>query len=67
MTTVPRVTKRLYNIKEAAEYLGRSKWGVRRLIWDGNLPHVRHGRRVHLDVADMDTFIERNKIIEQAS
>ena len=27
--------KRLFNLKEAAVYLGRWEWGVRRLIWSG--------------------------------
>ena len=40
--------KRLFNMKEAALYLGRSEWGVRRLIWSGDLPYIRQGRRVHL-------------------
>jgi excisionase family DNA binding protein len=66
MSQTPRVTKRLYSIEEAAQYLGRSEWGIRRLIWEGQLPHIRHGRRVHLDVGDMDMFIERNKVVEQA-
>ncbi len=45
-------------------YLGRSDWSVRHLIWGGNLPFVRSGRRVHLDVRDMDAYIEQNKVIE---
>ena len=53
--------KRLFDIKEAATYLGRSSWAVRRLIWSGALPEVRTGKRVHLDIQDMDSFIERNK------
>lgn len=56
--------KRLYRIDEAAEYLGRSTWSVRRLIWAGELPAVRHGRRVHVDVQDMEVFIDRNKFRE---
>ena len=32
--------KRLFNLSEAAAYLGRSTWSVRRLIWDGALPSV---------------------------
>jgi excisionase family DNA binding protein len=59
--------KRLYDIKEAATYLGRSAWAVRRLIWSGALPEVRTGRRVHLDIQDMDSFIERNKSKEEES
>ncbi len=53
--------KRLYSLPEAATYLGRSTWSVRRLIWNGALPQVRAGGRVHVDVRDMDEFIERNK------
>jgi excisionase family DNA binding protein len=58
--------KRLYSILEAAEYLGRSSWSVRRLIWQGELPSVRARGRVHVDVEDMDTFIERNKVREES-
>jgi len=60
-----KVTKRLYSVPEAAIYLGRSPWSVRRLLWSGELPQVRAGRRVHLDVRDMDEFIERNKVSGQ--
>ncbi len=65
MTPQAKLLKRLYNIPEAAVYLGRSTWSVRRLIWDGQLPSVRAGGRVHLDVQDLDQFIERNKVTEQ--
>ena len=54
--------KRLYSIPEAATYLGRSVWSVRELIWNGHLPSVRVGRRVHLDIIDLDQWIERNKV-----
>ena len=54
--------KRLYSIPEAATYLGRSVWSVRELIWNGSLPSVRMGRRVHLDIIDLDRWIERNKV-----
>lgn len=53
--------KRLYSITEAAHYLGRSAWSVRRLVWAGELPCVRGGRRVHVDVKDMEQFIEQHK------
>ncbi len=58
--------KRLFTLAEAATYLGRSTWSVRRLIWSGELPSVRAGGRVHIDVKDMDEFIERNKERESA-
>jgi len=54
--------KRLYSIPEAAEYLGRSVWSVRELIWKGSLPSVREGRRVHLDIFDLERWIEMNKV-----
>ncbi len=37
--------KRLYSIKEAAVYLGRSEWPIREMIWAGKLPYVKDGRR----------------------
>jgi excisionase family DNA binding protein len=55
------VSKRLYNIKEAGRYLGRSPWTIRRLIRDGVLREVRQGRRVMIDLVDMDLFIEKYK------
>mgnify|MGYP001769584139 CR=1 FL=1 len=55
--------KRLYTLKEAAEYLGRSVWGVRELIWSQVIPVVKqHGeRKMYLDIKDLDSFIEKNK------
>ena len=57
--------KRLYTLKEAADYLGRSVWGVRDLIWSQSIPVVKqHGsRKQYLDVNDLDEFIERNKAV----
>ena len=60
--TASLVHKRLYSVAEAAMYLGRSEWAVRRLIWAGELPEVRTGRRVHVDLHDLDRFIERHKL-----
>jgi excisionase family DNA binding protein len=67
MNSQVRVTKRLYSIDEAALYLGRSEWEIRRLIWAGKLPQVRCGKRVHIDIEDMAKFIENNKIVEKPS
>ena len=55
------LTKRLYDLKEAATYLGRPVFSVRTLIWKGALPYVKDGRRFYLDIVDMDTYVERNK------
>ena len=58
-TCIPK--KRLYTIKEAAEYLGRPVWGVRELIWSGKIPAIQDGRKQYLDIFDLDRYIERFK------
>ena len=59
------VPKRLYTIPEAAHYLGRTVWSVRELIWQGDLRAVKVGRRIHLDLQDLNAFIERHKVQEK--
>jgi len=61
------IEKRLYSIKEAAIYLGRSPWGIRELQWRGKLPFVKVGRRIHFDINDLDSFIEKNKVVNELS
>lgn len=56
-----RVPKRLYSVEEAGIYLGRTAWAVREMIYAGKLPCIKDGRRVLLDVRDLDTWIDRNK------
>lgn len=56
-----RIDKRLYSIKDAAEYLGRSIWSIREMIWAGKLPYVKDGRRILLDINDIDDWITENK------
>jgi len=58
--------KRLFTLAEAATYLGRSIWSVRRLIWNGDIPQVRSAGRVHVDIKDMDEFIDKHKEQEVA-
>ena len=60
------VEKRLYSVKEAGKYLGRSPWAIRHLIWSGELPQVRQGRRVFVDIQDLENFVERFKVVEAA-
>ncbi len=55
------IQKRLLTVKEAAVYLGRSVYGVRGLIWAGKLPYVRFDKRIHLDICDLEKFVEENK------
>jgi len=56
--------KRLYTVNESAVYLGRTPWAIRHLVWRGVLPSVQIGRRIQIDVQDLDTLIERCKIAE---
>ena len=55
--------KRLYTLKEAAHYLGRSVYGMRELVWARKIPVVLPpgGRKIYLDKIDLDNFIENNK------
>lgn len=57
--------KRLYTLKEAATYLGRSEWGMRELAWAGRIPVVKPegGRRIFFDIEDLEDFITQNKSI----
>lgn len=53
--------KRLYSIGESAVYLGRSVCAVREMLWAGKMPYVKDGRRILLDINDMNAWIDRNK------
>ena len=57
--------KRLYTLKEAAHYLGRSVWGMRDLVWAQVIPVVmqRGSRKMYFDINDLDAFIEKNKAV----
>ena len=64
-TQGPNLSKRLYTLKEAAQYLGRSEWGMRELIWAGKIPVVREegGRKIFIDILDLVAYVERNKAV----
>ncbi len=56
-----RPAKRLFDIKEAAEYLGRTVGALREMLYAGKMPFVRDGRRILIDIHDMDAWIDRSK------
>lgn len=74
-TTAERITPRLLNMRQAAAYLGCSFWTTRDYVLQGLIPVVdmpplraREGdrqrkalRRVLIDRADLDAFIESRK------
>ena len=53
--------KRLFTVKEASVYLGRTIPSIRELYWSGQIPVVKVGRRTHFDLVDLDRFVERHK------
>ena len=54
---------RLLSLKKAAEYLGLTTWAMRERIWAGEIPVIRFngGRKMFIDVQDVEQFIEQNK------
>ena len=56
------ISKRLYSVNEASIYLGRTVWAVREMLWAGKLPYIKDGRRILLDIQDMNAWVEKNKI-----
>ena len=56
------VVKRLYTLKDAAAYLGRPVYGVRALIWKGRLPVIQDGRKMYIDLHDLELYINRSKM-----
>jgi len=59
------VRKRLFTLKESGNYLGRSEWGMRDLIWKQIIPVVKQpgSRKIYIDITDLDGFIEKNKSV----
>ncbi len=57
-----QIKKRLFSLKDAAAYLGRPVYGVRSLVWSGKLPVIQDGRKMYVDVNDLDLYITRSKV-----
>ena len=58
--------KPLKSVEEAAGLLGISPWTVRSYIREGKLKPVRIGRRVLVEEAELERFIERSKREQEA-
>ena len=54
---------RLVSLKDASDYSGLSVWTLRERIWSGDLPVVRFngGRKMFIDILDLEDLIARNK------
>ena len=62
---IPR--KRLYDLKEAAEYLGRPLYSIRMLIYDRLLPIVKDkptSRKMYVDLFDLEKFVDERRGFE---
>ncbi len=57
----PLSCARLLDLPAAAHYLSLSYWTIRDMVSRGEIPHVRAGRRVLIDLRDLDCWIDRNK------
>ena len=56
------MSRRLLTVREAAKYIGRTESAVRELVWNEKLPHIRSDRRVMLDIRDLDSWIDANRV-----
>ena len=56
---------RLMPLKDAAQWLGLTVWAMRERIWAGQIPVVQFpgGRKMYVDVQDLEAFIQNNKRI----
>jgi hypothetical protein len=55
---------RLVAVETAGTIIGLGKWRIRSLVYSGELPYVRLGRRVMIDIRDIELFIESHKTRE---
>ena len=55
------LSPRLLRVQDAAKYLGSTVHFIRSQVWLDQLPHLRLGKRILIDRADLDTLIERQK------
>lgn len=55
--------QRLLTLPQAANYLGRTLWSMRELVWKGSIPIVRDGKRIFVDITDLDSYVTKNKMI----
>ncbi len=56
--------KRLYTVREAAAYLGRTEWALRSMVAARRIPFVQEGGgcRIMFDKRELDRYIERNTV-----
>ena len=65
IAVVPDVAPRLLDLKTAAAYLSSTVWFLRTLVWNRSIPFLKFGNKYVFDRADLDRFVERQKIHAQ--
>jgi excisionase family DNA binding protein len=55
------LSQRLLTINEAGTYLALGPWRVRSLIYRGELPFIRLGRRLLVGLKDLDAYINSKR------
>jgi excisionase family DNA binding protein len=56
------IQPKLINIKSAAAYIGATVWFMRTIVLENRIPFLRFGHRLLFDPADLDKFIEQEKV-----
>jgi excisionase family DNA binding protein len=57
----PVVSPRLLSISSAAQFLGVSKWSIRGLLWDAEVPFIVVGRSHYIDRRDLEHWVDTHK------
>jgi excisionase family DNA binding protein len=57
LTRHPSSDRRLLDIEQAAEHVGRNVAFMRRLVARREVPHFKIGRALRFAVADLDEFV----------
>ena len=57
--------RRLLTVKEAAVYLGTTPATLYSKIWRREIPFIKLGRAVRLDLHDLETLIARSRVMPQ--
>ena len=58
--TQSNVLPRLLSYKDAGIYMSLSYWSLRTLVVNGEIPHVRFGKRILLDRVALDEWVEKH-------
>jgi len=59
-TNVP-IEPRLLDYKTAGAYMCLSYWSLREMVLNGEIPHLKFGKKVLIDRRDLDDWIESRK------